>query len=68
MRLVLPVGTLVFALQPETFFQTYPLFWAEFIKLICKLMGSFDAARSCGSNPGRRFGNGWLVVDMMHLK
>jgi hypothetical protein len=30
-------------------------------------MGSFDAGSSCGSNAGRLSGNGWLVVDIMHL-
>eukprot|EP00978_Attheya_sp_CCMP212_P027209 scaffold90963_cov71-Attheya_sp.AAC.3 len=64
MRLVLPVGTLVFSLQSETFLQTCPLFCAKFIESICIGMGSVDAAGSCGSNAGIFWGIGRRVVDI----
>eukprot|EP00978_Attheya_sp_CCMP212_P010026 scaffold24023_cov32-Attheya_sp.AAC.1 len=31
-------------------------------------MGPFDAGSFCSSNAGRLFRNGWLDVEMMHLK
>eukprot|EP00978_Attheya_sp_CCMP212_P008513 scaffold19974_cov71-Attheya_sp.AAC.3 len=52
MRLVLPVGTLVFLLQSGGFFPTYPLFCAEFIQSNRELSDSIDAARSYVWNSG----------------
>jgi hypothetical protein len=68
MHLVLAVRTLVFLLQSDVTFPSYPY-------VLCRLhrvnsdslwMASVDAAGSCGSHPGRFFGIGRLVVELLY--
>eukprot|EP00978_Attheya_sp_CCMP212_P045222 scaffold338173_cov28-Attheya_sp.AAC.1 len=44
--------------------RVIPSVCAEFIESIWIWIGSVDAAHSCGSNGGRPFGIGWLVVEI----
>jgi hypothetical protein len=62
MRLVLAVGTLVFLLESGGWLSSSPLFSTPCIELIWIVFGLIDAARPCGSNAGRLFGIGRIVV------